>query len=290
MKISCAKCGKRFDADQYMYICPKCNHYHSQTGKHGNRDAVQGFDDSESGFLKRKAAEVTGHNDLPFEKKHEPETYVTLEGAQTTYRKPKDKEKKKFSFLNFRLIIAVIVLLAMLINMGSIALENTNFNSVWKAFEFSDDSAAEETYTSVEPGTPMEFDTYVVYVGEAAEPDYDGIEAPAGQRYVQINFSTEALEYDDSIDSQVALVCNGQKYYALYEDEITNNPDLQEELWDAGLDIVAHSEYAELWIFEIPQTAETAELEITSYVTEDGGSAWYSELIVDEVQRMPIEL
>ena len=37
MKMICSKCGKRFDGEEHLYICPKCNHYHSQTGVHGRK-------------------------------------------------------------------------------------------------------------------------------------------------------------------------------------------------------------------------------------------------------------
>lgn len=35
MKIQCSKCGKKFDPDEHMYICPACGTYIRQ-GKNGN--------------------------------------------------------------------------------------------------------------------------------------------------------------------------------------------------------------------------------------------------------------
>ena len=70
MKITCAKCGKRFNGEEHMYICPKCNHYHSQVGigaVHGTAEKqVKKYRwetdpielDDEENFFKRKHKET----------------------------------------------------------------------------------------------------------------------------------------------------------------------------------------------------------------------------------------
>ena len=37
MKEPCEKCGKRFDMEECMYICPSCGHYHSQVNQYQYR-------------------------------------------------------------------------------------------------------------------------------------------------------------------------------------------------------------------------------------------------------------
>ncbi|MFR3251064.1 MAG: hypothetical protein ACLTQL_08405 [Eisenbergiella sp.] len=62
MKIKCSRCGKRFDADMYSGLCPKCGAYN---GKH-----MAGYEEKEAG---QKAAETAWQPETVWQSETEPQ-------------------------------------------------------------------------------------------------------------------------------------------------------------------------------------------------------------------------
>jgi len=317
MKITCSKCGKRFNAEQHMYICPKCNHYHSQVGTdagHGTTekpvkkyrwetDPIE-LDDEENFFKrKRKETEIASLDPPTYPKsempdEEEPGFIETLDGLQPNGIENKVEESDFFSDVSsvgkkIRLAIYIIVGFAMLIgstigNFGFWSDEPDSLGSDW------DGSYMEET---VAYGDPMEFETFTVNVEGVSEPEFDGLEAEEGFKLVQVNFETESpYEYESGdIATDVILeLSNGEEwdypqdvYYALYEDEVASERSVEKELNKAGLVVEAHYSGEYFWIFEIPEDVHDVELKITSFISDDEEDWSYTQ---DETFRMPLEL
>ena len=344
MKITCSKCGKRFDAEDHLYICPKCNHYHSQTGTHGHsRETVSAsnlFDktsstsdlfkekkttsDLLSGSSKTKDVFKEKKNSLDGSVKNKlkdklegvnvmdalediivgdyssdnsnddtPEFIQTLNGDQRVYTARKKTEEESSDFFGDVNSVGKKIGLAVCIIVGFIMLISSTIGEFdeWSDDENSWNSGWESSYTEdieVAYGEPMEFETFTVNVTGVGDPDVNGLKPSDNKKFVQVDFSSDQTVDDESIDSEVMLEIDGREYYALYEDDITNKVNLQNELWESGLDTYAHYNMDGYWIFEIPESAEAADLIISSYIIEDGDSSWYSELILDEQIRMPI--
>ena len=284
MKITCTKCGKRFDAEDHLYICPKCNHYHSQTGKHGSVNVLDVID------------ELIPDDTLD----EEPEFIKTVDGEQTIYtaRRNDMEENKSFfskgiTFRKIRLAVCIIV--------GFIMIISSNIGEFDEWGESgSGDSDWGYTYTEemeVDFGDPMDFETFTVNINEVCEPQVDGLKADDGFKLVQINFNTESsYEYESwDISTEVSLeLYNGEQYdypqdvyYALYKDEVSSDRPVEEEMKDAGLVAEAHYSGEYFWIFEIPEDVSNVKLNITSYTADDEDGWSYTQ---DECIKMPVEL
>lgn len=318
MKITCAKCGKRFNGEEHMYICPKCNHYHSQVGigaVHGTAEKqVKKYRwetdpielDDEENFFKRKHKETEiasldpptyPKSEMPDEE--EPGFIETLDGLQPNGIENKVEESDFFSDVSsvgkkIRLAIYIIVGFVMLI--GS-TIGNFGF---WSDDSDSWDSDWGSSYTEeivVDYGDPMEFESFTVNVGEVHEPEFDGLEAEDGWKLVQVNFETESpYEYESGdIWTEVYLMhayedgssYTEDGYCAVYEDELTSDRLVEKELREAGLVIEAHYSGEYFCIFEIPEEVEDVDLKITSLIPEEEDSWSYEE---HESIRMPLEL
>lgn len=317
MKITCSKCGKRFNAEQHMYICPKCNHYHSQVGTdagHGTTekpvkkyrwetDPIE-LDDEENFFKrKRKETEIASLDPPTYPKsempdEEEPDFIETLDGLQPNGIENKVEESDFFSDVSsvgkkIRLAIYIIVGFAMLIgstigDFGFWSDEPDSWDGGW------DGSYMEET---VDYGDPMEFETFTVNVEGVSEPKFDGLEAEEGFKLVQVNFKTESpYEYEtEDIITDVYLMHSYEEgssytedgYCASYEDEIASDRSTKKELKNAGLVIEAHYSGEYFCIFEIPEEVEDVDLKITSFIPEEDDSWSYAQ---DECFKMPLEL
>lgn len=319
MKINCVKCGKRFDAEKHMYICPKCNHYHSQVGAHraaaGEKSVIEKYKKEES----KKSNPLEGGNktektakkrkwqreDIPeYEKRAslsdiidefvcddgEAEQAETLNGnlfeepeknyQPTAFDDASDVFKKIRNIVTAA--IAIIMLISMVVSAGDDFMGDHNYDE-------DDWSYNGYSYYEVDYGEPMDFKTFTVNVGAIGEPDIAGLKCSNGCKLIQIDYYTEEHVEDDSVDSDVALIYEGEWYYALYEDELSKKSVLQDELWDAGLQTVAHGKGDHIWIFEVPEDADCAELEVTSYVSDDP-NGWAASYEQDEQYIMQIEL
>ena len=297
MKITCAKCGKRFDAEDHLYICPKCNHYHSQTGTHGySRQSASMLDVLENIVIGNDAPDgIT--DDKPEE---ETEFIQTLNGDQRVYTaQKKTQEKDSDAFSDAGSILKKIGL-ALCIIIGFIMFISSTLSEydVWSDDSESWDSGWGDYFAEnvVDYGTPMEFDTFTVNVEDVCEPEIDGLEAEDGWKLVQVNFTTESpYGYEDeSISTDLTLLKQiyddgyiEDGYPVLYEDDITYSTALQKQLRDAGLVMEAHYSGNYFCIFEIPEDTDEVTLEIASYTADSDDNTSYT---FDESFKMPIEL
>lgn len=289
MKITCTKCGKKFDAEKHLYICPKCNHYHSQVGASGRSrefipapnliDKKSSTDDT-SEFIKTVNGDQTVYTAVSEAKKKDEEDFVDFSGPGTFLKK---------------LAVALCIIIGFIVFISN----TLSDYDVWSDDD-SWDSGWNDTYTEdieVQYGEPMNFETFTVNVQKIGEPVIDGLKAEDGYKLVQINFETDSqYDYDSwDIATDVALeLSNGEEwdypqdiYYALYEDEIASNRYEAVELENAGLVAEAHFSGEHFCIFEIPEDVHDVELSITSFLADDEDAWSYTQ---DECFRMPIEL
>lgn len=298
MKIQCSNCGKRFNAEQHMYICPKCNHYHSQVGT----DAGHGT--TEKPVKKyRWETDPIELDDTPNE---EPEFIQTVNGEQTVYTARKKTEESSADVGNLELgKILKKIWMGLCIVGGCIIFIAGPFADMLDIGAWSDDSESRDSdwwssYNEeivVDYGNPMEFEAFTVNVGKVGKPVLDGLKAEDGWKLVQVNFETESpYEYESGdIATDVILeLSNGEEwdypqdvYYALYEDEVASERSVEKELNEAGLVVEAHYSGEYFWIFEIPEDVHDVELKITSFISDDEEDWSYTQ---DETFRMQLEL
>lgn len=286
MKINCSKCGKRFDADQYMYICPKCNHYHSQVGVRS----------------KMTASVLPAKTDIFEEKPNDTadegsEFIQTLNGDQKVYTAVLPKKSESTfdpgSVLK-KIGLGICIVIGFVMFIGSTI---ADFDS------WSDDSGSWgdgwDTYSTEEEvtyGSPMEFEDFTVNVGDVTELTDENLDVNEGWKLVKVSFETDSIytaEDEDLFTDVVMLHSYGDDsnwtedgYYALYEDEVTNERKVEEQLAEDGLVTEAHYSGSYFWVFEIPENAEEVKLKVTTYVP-DGEWGSYSQ---DEAITMPLEL
>ena len=316
MKINCSKCGKRFDADQYMYICPKCNHYHSQLGGSSNLNKAEKpvkkyrwetdpieLADEENYFKRRQKETEIASLDPPtyprseMKNVEEPDFIETLGGLQTNGAESKPEENDFFSDVSSvgkKIGLAVCIIIGFVMFIGSTI---ADFDS------WSDDSGSWgdgwDTYSTEEEvpyGSPMEFEDFTVNVGDVTELTDENLDVNEGWKLVKVSFETDSIytaEDEDLFTDVVMLHSYGDDsnwtedgYYALYEDEVTNERKVEEQLAEDGLVTEAHYSGSYFWVFEIPENAEEVKLKVTTYVP-DGEWGSYSQ---DEAITMPVEL
>ncbi len=319
MKITCTKCGKRFDPDKHMNICPKCNHYHSQVGNYSNNisekpvkkyrwetDPIE-LDDEENFFKRRqKTTEIASLDPPTYPKSEmsntdEPDHIETLDGSQPNGVEDKPEESDFFlnvSSIGRKLRLAVCIVIGFVLLIGGTAYDFINDNDksdMWgEEWETSDDGYYSYEDVEVPHGTPMKFDTFTVFVGDVCVPEYDDLKAAEGYKLIQINFDTESTYgYEDGniwTDVQLFYDCKNisGSTYACYEDELTNKGSLRNQLHDDGL--VAEAQYSGsyFWIFEVPDEVEEFDLSIMSYIPE-GNNSW-DDYVQDECFTMPLEI
>ncbi len=326
MKITCKKCGKRFDGEEHLYICPKCNHYHSQVGARGKSvDTVSASNLYDKKSVKDPFKEKKNHNPLEGSVKNkikdklegvnvlemiddlipddtlqedEQEFIQTLNGDKKVYTAVTEKKSEstestgeimKKIGTGLSIVIGFIIFISSVVGDFDLGSDDSSWDDEWGS------SYTEEL--QVDYGQPMEFETFTVNVGKVSEPEFDGLEAEDGWKLVQVNFETESpYEYEDGdVWTEVSLVTlydeesyyDEQDFFAVYESDIASDNATEKELREAGLVVEAHYSGKYFCIFEIPEDTDNFELKVTSFVPEDEDSWNYEQ---HECFRMPIEL
>ena len=331
MKMICSKCGKRFDGEEHLYICPKCNHYHSQTGVHSKARASE--DDSNplyekagkpdlfkekgnSGSLLKKSQgknpleggvknkikdklenvnvmelidDLIPDEDTPDSASNEEDEFIeTLNGEQKVYTAvPPKKSESTFepeSVLK-KIGLALCIIIGFITAIGS---------AIGDFDDWSDDGDSWDsgwsTYTNeVEYGETMEFDGFSMDICNIGPPYVDGLECLDGYKLVQVDYTSECYIDEDDVMADAALICEGTWCGTLYEDDLSEDEEIQQKLTDSGFSYEAYVSGEHYWIFAVPEDAYEATLEITSY-TDDDPDDWNSSYNQDETIEMPIEL
>lgn len=293
MKITCTKCGKRFNGEENLYICPKCNHYHSQVRTRSKMTE------------KEKVLDIIDDlitEDIP---DGETEFIQTVNSEQTIYAARKKTEERSgidIGNLDLTKIIKKIWIGICIVG-GCIIFIAGPFASMLNIGAWSDDPASWDngwgsSYTEemvVEYGDPMDFETFTVNIEEVSEPEFGGIKEDDGYKLVRVDFTTESpYGYEDGdIWTEASLAYTYEddseyfEYYALYEDEVTNDNTFEKQLVEDGLVTEAHYSGSYFFIFEIPKEADNLVLKIYTYVPEEGETGSYVEA---EHFQMPLEL
>lgn len=192
MKITCLKCGKRFDAEEHMYICPKCNQYHSQIGSGSNlnrdektvkkyrweTDPIELAD--EENFFKRrqKETEIASLDPPTYPKSEmqdveEPDFIETLGGLQPNGAESKPEESDFFSDVSSvgkKIALAICIIAGFIIFIGSTIIDS----GVWSDDPDSLDSGWGSSYNEeieVDYGNPMDFETFINTYKKQADGD-----------------------------------------------------------------------------------------------------------------------
>ena len=296
MKITCTKCGKRFDAEDHLYICPKCNHYHSQTGAHGHsRETI-----SSSNLFEKKSdtTDLFSVGDYKSDDTNDdqPEFIQTLNGEQKVYTAVNKKANRETEYNDLgttlrktskvlSIILCVAIFLSTIIT-GM--LDRIDFSG------FDDSTDTEYEIFISENGTLMEFDTFEVKAEKADELiSYDMIPSD-GMKFLQVNYETFVYEEADWLDTSVTVsdVKNSYTdYYPLYSDEISGISNHEQKAFDnAGLNQYAHMEGTGFWIFEIPEDTESVYLNISTLVNDsDSMDEWFTVLETDQTHVLRID-
>lgn len=230
MKMKCEQCGTRFDADEYMYICPKCSHYHSQV----NRSTYTMSSDEAP---ERPAAAGS--------KKDRSELFA---------EESRPSEKNRLQKVLCLLIILCMVLLPFLYHNWA----NGKAEAVYQAQKAG--PVPEET---AELGKAMNLGALSLTVTKIQPFSYDGIAAPEGWKYIRADFTTRfADQLSWNNDTEISLEYDGIYYSALSSYSLTEDSDLQTSLEDSGLETDAGYEEEGFWVFIVPEDAADCRLRI----------------------------
>lgn len=271
MKQSCEKCGKIFNMEEHLYICPKCNHYHSQV-KYGRKP---------------------NYTPVPMPKKQikEPEILKNLknEVVDAIYddgsNKPNifDSFKKKKTFEKShkavsKIITAIIIVVMCILFVGAPAME------LMDDFEFQETESPIETEFSFKPvleNGSMNFDEISVKPWKAEQLTVADLEAPEGWKFVQVNFKTTYGDYNWDKTIKVYMEYDGQFYKALSEYDV-DDASAEEKLSDTGLDTTPVYLDEGYFLFLLPENAQAGELRM--YCIDD------TEEILEEAFYMTMTL
>lgn len=284
MKMTCAKCGKRFDAEGCMYICPKCNHYHSQVGVRGKEWRQEKTEDKpffsvtrpEVGTFEAGSEEPASAADNQgggfFESADDgflAENLKKLAANPDKYGSGPEAAKKVIAVC----IGAILLALAL----GSVVSGLFSTGSWEDEYydDYDDYYFGEEIY-EISPGDTMDYGDFVTHVTDYGETDIEGAYDPVyGCKYVTVSFDTYSPydisnEWDyDNTYTDVVLKADGEYFYSLYPEDLAIEDRDIRDLEESGM--CAEVQYNGSWycVFEVPEDATEFELIVTSWTSDE---------------------
>lgn len=262
MKTSCEKCGKIFNMEEHLYICPKCNHYHSQI-RHGRKRNVE--------QTKADVRDLFGG---------------TQQKSENVLKEKLDKIKSiGNNFQNKKLsrivpVIAVIIIV-MLVGAG-IAYNMLQDQDIPETDPVQIEEQEQGEVIEIIEDEEMYFDGATVSIGKSDAVSFKTLKDIDGWKYVQFDFSTvieDNYEWDTSLYPY--LKYDGVYYRALDSYNLIYDSSDDEQLVNEKLnyDLI----YADdgIVIFIVPDEAKNAEL----YVKEENYDSDKNTTYI-----MPVEL
>lgn len=227
MKASCEKCGKIFDMEENLYICPKCNHYHSQV-KHGRKTNIP-----------------------------KPQQKIEKMVRNPIWEKARPKKSIKLSKRKIIMII-VIIIFVMLTVIGCIgsAIEDQLSSSMNNTYEES------EGVVNLEEDGELGFDGLSFDFEKQDKLTVESLEAPNGWKFIQIDFYRYYNDFDWSYTIKSSLICDGLYYKALSAYYVSDDEEEQDELYDSGLTDSIETMESGYMLFLVPESEKDAELKM----------------------------
>lgn len=267
MKQSCEKCGKIFNMEEHLYICPKCNHYHSQVKYGIKTNSTPAPMPRQQETLKNLKSEVMDA------------IYDDGSNKRNIFDSFKKKNPiKKSQKAVSKIITAIIIVIMCILFIGTPAME------LLDDFEFQTTENSVETEVVCRPvleNGSMNFGDISVKPQKADQLTVAGLEAPEGWKFVQVNFTTTYDDYNWDKTIKVYMEYEGQFYKALSPYDV-DDAALEEELEDTGLDTTPVYLDEGYFLFLVPENAQAGELRM--YCIDD------TEEILEEAFYMTMAL
>lgn len=240
MKASCEKCGKIFDMEEHLYICPKCNHYHSQV-IHARKNNIE-------------------------------KTNYKVE-TKNIRKFPKKIGSSKGKLIGLIIIIIFFVFPLIMGIIGSIV-ENLPSQTENVSHETYPTS-----FSEYKVGEEISFEGLTVVVEKSDKLASDIIKAPKGWKYEQFYFNTYQDDFDWNYTIKASLECGGLYYKALSAYQITSDQSEQDQLYDLNIcDNLEIMDEGYL-IFLVPEDTNSAELKLWAITHNNEIQEAYSMLL-----------
>ncbi len=272
MKEPCEKCGKRFDMEECMYICPSCGHYHSQVNQYqyrksrasgtGRQNASGIFHaDSRPSVYKKQACESSRSARKLFSP--EKKKRISFSSAPDKASKGKfrgaavesgtsSKAKRILCLILLFLIVGFPIFYHMKTSMQMEQIRQTQ-------------ESAEVNEVFVSSRSPVKLIDADLTLGEFTPFTRSGITAaPEGWKYMQLTYKTANNDSEyRSLDTSVTLKAGDTYYRSLDPYSLSESESVRDELYDLG--VGSYSPYQEdgLWVFLIPEDTKGCTLRIS---------------------------
>ena len=253
MKEPCEKCGKRFDMEECMYICPSCGHYHSQVNQYQYRK-------SRASGTDRQNASGTFHADSrpSAHKKRISFSPAPDKASKGKFREPaaesgtSSKAKRILCLILLFLIVGFPIFYHMKTSMQMEQIRQTQ-------------ESAEVNEVFVSSRSPVKLIDADLTLGEFTPFTRSGITAaPEGWKYMQLTYKTANNDSEyRSLDTSVTLKAGDTYYRSLDPYSLSESESVRDELYDLG--VGSYSPYQEdgLWVFLIPEDTKGCPLRIS---------------------------
>ena len=258
MKKCCPSCGKKFDYDYSLGICPHC-------GKYDRPVALQD-DDTEQNASLSEYWSVYREPSVTKQKEY-------TAPRQKEHTAPKQKKYSIFSTVISSIIVAMIIATPII----STFLENEKIAKITREQKVEELEEIKE-YAS-EPFTVTVGDVDVeVTIEDAKILEFGGVEAPEGWKYVEVSHRADSVAYFAGYEYiDVCLHWEGHYVQGLGEYNLSPEDDvIRDALYDSKDLSTGLYQGESQWVFLVPQEVGEATIEI--YEKQDTTDKKYRKL------------
>lgn len=252
MKIKCENCGKQYNYEKHMGICPKCGRYVRQADIYDQDSAIEEWNTQQK-----------EQNTKKFRK----------------YKSPVLSKPKKSS--SFYIQIGICILLLVIVCVFPSYYQKETEKLIEDIYQ--DQKVKNVKTTECKLGDKISIPEYDITLTDVSEYETEELEVPEGWKYVQVSYVSEGeLQYTGFCGTATYLQTEGHFYYPMYLWDITNDELLIDRLRkEEGITTGYHEEKGK-FLFLIPQEAQEATLHIREY-TE---SKYYEETCIPKLQKI----